>query len=152
MTLKLKMLTKMSLAALALMLTSLPSWAEQMVEEGGYQLHYMAMVTSDLSPEVAKAYGITRSHKEGVAILNLQKSSAPLISVPAQVKGRIRNLIGQERLDDLREVREQDAIYWLATFDFSHLETMRFDLEVTPNGEKRPLVVKFSQQFYTPGR
>ncbi len=133
-------------------LLSFAAAAEQLLEQDGYQLHYMAMVTQELPPEVARVYGITRSRKQGIVVLNLQHQDAPLVSVASQTQGRIRNLIGQERLDELREVREQDAIYWIATFDFSHLETMRFDFQVTPDGHKRPLQLKFSQQFYTPGR
>lgn len=138
--------------AFLLLFACLPANAEQVLEQNGYQLHYMAMVTSELPPEVASAYDIVRSRKQGIVVLNLQHQDAPLVSVASQTTGRIRNLIGQERLDDLREVREQDAIYWIATFDFSHLETMRFDFQVTPQGSNKPLQLKFSQQFYTPGR
>ncbi|MGJ8669819.1 MAG: DUF4426 domain-containing protein [Oceanococcus sp.] len=126
--------------------------AEQVIEHDGYRLHYMSMVTDELQPEVAKAYGITRSRKQGILILNLQHEDAPLVSVPSTTTGRIRNLIGQERLDDLREVREQDALYWIATFDFSHLETMRFEFQVKPASSKTSVPLKFSKQFYTPGR
>ncbi len=138
--------------ALITSLLSLAAWAEQVIESGPYRLHYMAMVTYDLPPEVAQAYGITRSRKQGVAVLNLQHVDAPQVSVASSVSGRIRNLIGQERLDDLREVREQDAIYWIATFDFSHLETMRFDFQIDPQGPHGPFPVHFSQQFYRPPR
>jgi hypothetical protein len=146
------------LAGLALLLSSGLAHAEQMLESQGYQLHYMAMVSSDLDPDVAAAYGITRSRKQGVLMLNLQDKKTPFKSAPSLTNGRIRNLIGQERLKTLREVREQDAIYWVADFAFSHLETMRFDFEVQPldaQGEKttaQPLLLKFNQQFYTPGR
>lgn len=139
-------------SAFLLMLLCLPAQAEQMLEQNGYQLHYMAMVTSELPPDVASAYGIVRSRKQGIVVLNLQHVDAPLTSVASQTNGRIRNLIGQERLDELREVQEQDALYWIATFDFSHLETMRFEFQVTPEGRQTPLQLKFSQQFYTPGR
>ena len=126
--------------------------AEQVVEHGDYRLHYMAMVTEELPPAVAQVYGITRSSKQGVLILNLQQQQAPLVSLASEAKGRIRNLIGQERLDELREVRERDAIYWIATFSFSHLETMRFDFELQPKGSNTRIALNFSQQFYTPGR
>lgn len=126
--------------------------AEQVLAQDGYRLHYMAMVTEELSPEVAKSYAITRSRKQGILVLNLQHESAPQISLPSKTNGRIRNLIGQERLDELREVREQDAIYWIASFNFSHLETMRFEFQVLPAGSDSVLDLKFNQQFYTPGR
>ncbi len=139
------------LLSLLLLGLHLPGHAEQFHQSGGYQLHYIAMVSSDLSPEVAQAYGVKRSGKRGLAVLNLQHQDEPLKSVPAKVTGQIRNLIGQERLGQLREVKEQDTIYWIAEFKFSHLETMRFEFQVDPEGPARPFTVKFSQQFYTPG-
>ncbi len=126
--------------------------AEQVLESGDYRLHYIAMVSSELSPEVAQAYGIRRSRNIGIVVLNLQHVATPLLSQSAQVSGRIRNLIGQERLEELRMIEEQDARYWIASFDFSHLETMRFEFSVDPEGSAPPFVLKFSQQFYTPGR
>ncbi len=135
---------------LLLVLLSLPAQAEQIIESGPYRLHYMAMVTYELPPQVAEVYGITRSRKQGIAVLNLQHVDQPQVSVASTVTGRIRNLIGQERLDDLREVREQDAIYWIATFDFSNLETMRFDFQIDPEGPHGPFPLHFSQQFYRP--
>lgn len=136
--------------AMLLVLLSLPAQAEQIIESGPYRLHYMAMVTYELPPQVAEVYGITRSRKQGIAVLNLQHVDQPQVSVASTVSGRIRNLIGQERLDDLREVREQDAIYWIATFDFSNLETMRFDFQIDPEGPHGPFPLHFSQQFYRP--
>ncbi len=136
--------------ALVLSLLAGPVLAEQVIESGPFRLHYMAMVTYQLPPQVAEAYGITRSRKQGIVVLNLQHVDQPQVSVASKVSGRIRNLIGQERLDALREVREQDAIYWIATFDFSHLETMRFDFQVDPEGPHAAFPVHFSQQFYRP--
>ncbi len=141
---------KRLVTALIAALLSAPVAAEQVLESGVWRLHYIAMVSTELTPDVARAYGITRSRKRGVLVLNLQRSDAPLISQPAEVSGRIRNLIGQERLGTLREVTEQQARYWIADFGFSHLETMRFDFTVLPQGESLPLQLKFNQQFYTP--
>ncbi len=143
---------KTALTLLLSLLLAVPAAAEQVLESGIWRLHYIAMVSTELTPDVARAYGITRSRKRGVLVLNLQRSDAPLVSQPAQVTGRIRNLIGQERLGELREVTEQEARYWIADFGFSHLETMRFDFSVLPHGESVPLTLKFSQQFYTPPR
>lgn len=141
-----------ALAALLLVWLAGPALADQVLEADGFQLHYMAMVTTELTPEVASSYGIKRSRSRGVLVLNLQHQDRPLVSLPSTAEGQIRNLIGQPLLRELREVREQDALYWIAEFGFSHLETIRFDFQITPQGHDRPLVLKFHQQFYTPGR
>lgn len=129
-----------------------PLLAEQMVSAGPYRLHYIAMATTELTPEIARQYGVSRSARRGLLVLNLQHVDAPLTSLPATVSGSIRNLIGQDRLGEFRQVQEQDAIYSIAEFRFSHLETMRFDLMVQPEGSRVQVPLKFSQQFFTPGR
>lgn len=139
-------------AAAILLLSSGSSWAEQSVRQGPWVLHYMTMNTTELTPEVAKSYGVTRSRKRGLLMLNLQRADTPLVSVDHETTGTIRNLIGQTRGENLRRVQEQDAIYTLVEFRYSHLETMRFDFEVLPSGERSPVHLNFSQQLYTPGR
>lgn len=126
--------------------------AEQSVRQGPWVLHYMTMNTTELTPEIARSYGVTRSRQRGLLMLNLQRSDEPLVSVDHQTTGTIRNLIGQTRGENLRRAEEQDAIYTLVEFRYSHLETMRFDFSVLPLGETTPVTLRFSQQLYTPGR
>lgn len=140
------------LIAMSLLITTLAADAEQLVSDGPYRLHYIAMSSTELTPEIAAAYGVTRSARRGVLVLNLQHADQGLTSLPHAADGSIRNLIGQDRLGEIREVREQDAIYSIIEFRYSHLETMRFDFAVTTADRARPIILKFAQQFYTPGR
>ena len=141
-----------SWVALGLLLTCFVSMAEQTVTQGPWVLHYMTMNTTDLTPEIAKIYGVERSKRRGLLMLNLQHRDVPLQSVEHRTEGTIRNLIGQDRGDAPRRVQEREAIYTLVEYRYSHLETLRFDFSVLPQGETTPLRLQFSQQLFTPGR
>ena len=41
------------------------------------------------------------------------------------------------------------AIYYVAEFPVHNLETYRFEVAVAIEGEEEPLMVRFTQQFYT---
>jgi hypothetical protein len=74
----------------------------------------------------------------------------PGTPVAAQISASGTNLTGQVREIDLRKVEEAEgAIYYLGVFPVHNLETYRFNVEVSIEGEAEPLVVKFKQQFYT---
>jgi hypothetical protein len=60
------------------------------------------------------------------------------------------NLTGQRRDIDIREIKDPEgAIYYIGEFPVHNLETYRFNIQVTIEGEDEPLIVKFKQQFYT---
>ena len=66
----------------------------------------------------------------------------------AELTGTIKNLIGQSRTIDFREIKETNAVYYVSTFRFDKNEIYRIDLDVTPEGTSRTFDVKFSQKFY----
>lgn len=139
------------LLVLSLLFSSLAN-ADQTVEHGAWVLHYMTLNTTDLTPDVARSYGVDRSKKRGLLMLNLQRQDTPLVSVDHRTEGTIRNLIGQTRTERHRRVVAGDAIYTLIEFRYSHLETMRFDMQVFPEDGGSPIPLKFNQQLFTPGR
>lgn len=138
--------------ALASLFFATGSQAEQTVEQGPWVLHYMTMNSTELTPEIARNYDVERSKKRGVLMLNLQRQDTPLVSVDHRTEGTIRNLIGQTRSERIRHVVEGDAIYTLIEYRYSHLETMRFDLDVFPADGSPPIKLSFNQQLFTPGR
>lgn len=133
-----------------------PAIAEQTVRSDPWVLHYMTMNTTELTPEVARSYGVRRSKARGLLMLNLQHQDHPVESVDHRSEGIIRNLIGQTLSDPPRRVEQGGAIYSLVEFRYSHLETLRFDYTVHPqpgsSESTAPVRLQFNQQFFTPGR
>jgi len=124
--------------------------AEQFERFGRYQIHYNAVNTSFLTPEVAAANGIQRSRVQ--ALLNVsvreEQEDGTTRPVQASVEGRVGNLAGQSQPLTFRTLREDGAVYHLATFRIQEDEPMRFDLSVRYDRNAPPGEVSFIQRFY----
>jgi hypothetical protein len=143
--------TKM-LAVLLLGLMSASSNAEQKLVFGEYEVHYMGLSSSFLTPEVAKLYDIARSGSLGflnIAVLQHSKEGQVPDAVDVKLTGTIRNLIGQTRELEFRRISEGKAIYYISTFRFDDGDMYNFDLDAIPsNAKQKNFDVKFSQRFY----
>ncbi len=113
---------------------------------GDYTVYYASMRSDDLTPEIARTYGITRGRERAVLLINVQKSGA---MSAASVSGRARNLLGHARPLAFREVREQNSVDYLAELPVRSGELLIFDIAVQPPSTTTPLQLQFRQTFYT---
>lgn len=131
---------------------SLTANAQQSKQFDDYTVHYNALNSSLVSPEAAKAYGIRRSDSRAlinVTVLKSMENQSPA-AVKATVTASGRNLTGQTRVVEMREVNENDeAIYYIGELSVRNMETFDFTVMVTPEGQSKPFEVEFRQQFYT---
>lgn len=138
------------LSVLGLAFTGL-SHAEQKQTFGDYEVHYMGLTSSFLSEKVAAAYGIERSRSVGylsISILHKEKGQSMHLPVAGKVTGTIRNLVGQSRDLSFKEVREQDAVYYISTFKIDDEDMYNLHIKAIPENHKRTYDVKFSQRFF----
>ena len=127
---------------------TLPVAAQQAMEFDDYTIHYNALSSSLITPEVAKAYGIRRSDSR--ALINISVLKQGSNASKAHVTATGRNLTGQTRNVEMREISEGDgAIYYIGELSVRNMETFDFTVLVTPDGKDKPYTVKFRQQFYT---
>jgi hypothetical protein len=125
--------------------------AENSTQAGGYVVHHNAFAADFLTPEVAARYGIQRSRNRGLLNVSVIKEVAGTTGQPvtATVRVEANNLAGLVKTLEMREIREQDAIYYIGDFPVIDGEIVNFKLEVTPAGESRPIGAKLTQDFYT---
>jgi len=143
---------RVSIALLCGLLLWAPgAFAENSTKVNGYTIHHNALTTDALSPDVASAYGIQRSHNRGMVNISIIKDREGSTGTPVsgQVRLQARNLIGQTREIPLREIREQDAVYYIADFLVADRERLVFSIEAQPRGEAYPLKARFEQEFFT---
>lgn len=127
----------------------LPVHAEQVLKMGDYVVHYNAFASSFLSADVARQYGITRSKYQGVLNIAVQRASdGKDVAVTANVHGRVKNDIAQVVDLDFREIKDGDAIYYIASFSHSDKEKLDFDIAIQPEGKGQAQSLTFSQDFY----
>jgi hypothetical protein len=128
------------------------SEAQQAQDFGHYVVHYNALNTSLIPPQVAQSYGIKRSSSRALLNVTVLKKvmDTPGTPVKATVTAAGKNLTGQHRDIEIRQIADPEgAIYYIGELPVHNMETYNFTIQVAVPGEDEPLVVKFRQQFYT---
>ena len=134
------------LASLALS-WALPSYAEQVIQSQKYDIHYNAFNTMMVTPDTAQNYGFTRARNR--ALLNISVlDAATQKALPAVVTGTRSNIVGQVLPLDFQQIKEENAIYYIAQLRFTEEEMWRFELQIQPDLNAKPIPLKFSQIFY----
>ena len=137
------------IAALIALLCSFGVAAEQFVDAGAYRVHYAAINTTTLTPEVARQFAVSRTRNEILLVLNAQQRiDGRHVPVPATATGTATTLLGHVQKLALRSVREADVHYVVASFQTLDGEFMTIDAQVLPEGANAPVAVRFKQQFY----
>ena len=117
-----------------------------------YTVHYNALSSSLISPDVAKAYGIRRSDSRALINVSVLKNTGNQLPVAVKAKVTVsgRNLTGQTRVVEMREIIESgEAIYYIGELSVRNMESFDFTILISPEPQNKPFEVKFRQQFYT---
>ncbi len=118
-----------------------PALAERSQTFGDLTVHYNVITTDTLTPEIARAYNITRSKYRGLLTVSVLRPNKLGVGEPvaAKMDAYAVNLSEQLRNIDMREVREGRAIYYLGTFSVAPQETLRFTVNIHAEGTKNKL-------------
>lgn len=120
----------------------------QYEQSGRFQIHYIALPTTLLTPKVASTYGIKRSSYNGfinISILDTVLDGNPAVS--GKVTGEAVNLTGKIVKLDFKEIKESNAIYYIASIPFRHKEQFTIKVRAV-NKDGLNSQVNFTQQFY----
>ena len=112
---------------------------------GNWDVHYIAFPSTFLTADVASEYGIDRSKYLGIINISVLDSDT-LKAQSVKMTVTARNLLGNIRELDVREIREQDAIYYIAEVPHRNEETYRITATLSSGNQTQEL--KFQQKFY----
>lgn len=141
-----KTLLTLLATALVSLLFTLPLNAGGIIKRGDLAFHYSAFGSTFLTPNVAKSYGLKRSRYNGIvniSVLNEQQSSK---ATSGTMTGTATNLLGNKKTLQFREIKEGEAIYYIAEFGFSNEETFTFNVTYSDNNQSHS--IQFRQIFY----
>lgn len=140
---------KRLLATLCLCSVAAVAHAEIAQKFGPIEVHYNALTTNELLPEVARAYKIDRSKTRGMVTMSVLKKNevGALLPVPAKLTIYATNLNQQLTNIEMREIKEGSAIYYLGEFRVTPPDTLKFTATVEVKGQPKREVV-FNQKFY----
>lgn len=133
----------MLFSALVLGLLFSVARAEQAQDFGDYVVHFNALPTSFLTPEVATEFKVRRSKNRAFLNISVLKKHMGTLGEPvsARVRAGAVNLTGQARDIGMREVRQGAAIYHLGGFKIHDEEVLDFTIEVEPLDADRAYTV-----------
>jgi len=134
----------------ALLLFSSSVFAEQVVKQGNYLVHYSAFPSTALSAKVISTYGFKRSNY--LALLNITPQKIEdglIIGVKSEVSGKVQNLIGNSQTLKFKEIIEGDVVYYIAEFTFSNEEHFRFMIDIKAlDGSNELIPLRFEKKFF----
>lgn len=144
-------MTRVLLLCLALLssnMLALSVSAQQSEMFGPYELHYSVVNSTFLEPNIAANYGITRGKNH--AFINLavrEHTQSGTTSRAVLVKGKTWDLMQNQTLE-FQEVREGEAVYYIAEFKFINEEWRFFEVYFRPEGADKTYTFKFKHQLY----
>jgi len=117
-------------------------------EYADHIVYYNAFPTDSLPPQMTKQYGLKRS--KNYAMINIsvmEKGAGVPTGVKSQVTGQLKNLMGQSRALEFREIKEGQAVYYIAQIGVQSKEVVNFSIDIIPEGSKEKYEIKFSKKF-----
>jgi hypothetical protein len=131
----------------ALLLTmSLFSYAEQKQDFSNLEVHYIALPSAFLTPEIATQYGLERSKYIGLVNISVLDKDQKNMPIETNLIGNGRNLIGQTTQLKFKKIVEGKSIYYIARYPFTNEEIVKFDVQIKAQDKTHRL--KFQHKFY----
>jgi Domain of unknown function (DUF4426) len=117
---------------------------------GDLVVHYNAIRTDQLQPEIARVYGIERSANRVLLNVAMLAKAADGSTQPVDgtVTATARNLNGQLKNLQLRRIQEGPAIYFIGEVGISNEEILVFDIGLDPSGGGTRHTVQFKREFF----
>jgi transcription initiation factor TFIIIB Brf1 subunit/transcription initiation factor TFIIB len=122
---------------------------------GVYTIHYNVFNSKMVPSQIAEIHKLTRSKDIALVNISLTKTENGVASLglPAKVSVKAINLMQQTKALEFKEIKETDngasATYYLASYRHSNEEDIRFEVNVVPEGETKPLTVSFTRRLFT---
>jgi hypothetical protein len=135
---------------LGVVLTVSSAQADEIAKVGDLELHCVAVPTTELTPEAAKAYNVEPNPGRGLLTITLMKRLRPgeAKSVPGQVYAGAINQRNFLSSIPIREVRDGNEVYYLGEYRVNAPDTMRFLINANVLGKM--MKAEFTRVFSAP--
>ncbi len=119
---------------------------------GAYVVHFNALKTDELTPDIASQYGIVRSQNRAMLNVSILHKDKPGDGMGSAVTGTVTasatNLTGQLKALNMREIKEGTAVYYIGETPVTDGETLVFKVDVKPADDTGPFTLRFRKQFF----
>ena len=116
---------------------------------GDFEVHFNSVRTDELTPAVARAYGIERSANRVLLNVSLLRKGADGRTTPVDgtVSASAYNLNGQLKNLEMRRITEGSSVYFIGEVGISGTEILVFDIDATPGDAPGKYSVQFKREF-----
>jgi Domain of unknown function (DUF4426) len=120
-------------------------------EFGEFEVHYNALRTDQLAPDVARAYGIERSTNRVMLNVSLLRKNPDGSTTPVDgtVTASAYNLNGQLKDLKMRRITEGTSFYFIGEVGINGTEILVFDIDAVPSGQASKYSVQFKREFFS---
>ena len=117
---------------------------------GEFVLFFNALNTDQLTPDIAREYGIVRSKSRALLNVSIHRKldGGRTEAVTGAVSASAINLNGQLMTMTLREIREDTAIYYIGELAITNGEVLIYTIDATPSNDPSRFTVRFKKQFF----
>ncbi len=122
--------------------------AEPFTKFGDYTVVHTVFSSDRIDEKTASLYNLVRAKDRALLNLSIVKSDAgdEMRGLQAIMTGSVANLMQQQKTLEFIEIREGDAVYYLAPFRIHNEEVLHFTLSVEHEGKAYD--VKFTKKLY----
>ncbi len=122
--------------------------AENAKEYNEHIIYYNAFPSDSLPAQMTKQYGLKRSKNYAMINISVMKKGAGVpIGVKSKVTGYLKNLMGQKRKLEFREIKEGQAVYYIAQIGVQSREQVSFSIDIVPQDSKEKYDIQFNKKF-----
>ncbi|MCV6613985.1 MAG: DUF4426 domain-containing protein [Cellvibrionaceae bacterium] len=114
---------------------------------GEYKVFYSLFNSNFISPKVAEAYNLVRGNDRALVNISVLKGKA-ISGSKAKISGSYTNLLQQQRTLEFKQIREQDAVYYLAPLRFTTEDILTINISVTPEGGEQSHRFSFKRKMH----
>ena len=135
-----------------LFLNSAPLVADELVlhqDFANYSVHYNVFNSTFIPAEIANLHKLKRSAYESLINVSVYKNDQPNATVPVKLSGSVRNLMQQVKPLEFIEIKETNAVYYLAPIRVNGEEILHFDFVASPIDSDETLTVTFSKKVFS---
>ncbi|GAA5524294.1 hypothetical protein Maes01_00849 [Microbulbifer aestuariivivens] len=142
-----RILSLMAAAAVLLWAASAAAQGAKIIKShqdfGDYRVIYTVFNSSFLKPEIAQQYQLVRADDRAYVNISVVEKGAGKLGLASEISGTATNLIQQSRPLDFREIRDGEAVYYLAPLRFEDEEVLTFKIDLKlPNGRSEQLTFR----------
>ncbi|MGH1372288.1 MAG: DUF4426 domain-containing protein [Cellvibrionaceae bacterium] len=122
--------------------------AEPFTKFGEYTVIHTVFSSDRVDEKTAATHNLVRAKDRALLNLSIVKSNAgdDMRGLPAIMSGSVANLMQQRKELEFIEIREGDAVYYLAPFLIHNEEVLHFTLSIEHQGKAYD--VKFTKKLY----